>query len=150
MPQYSNTQKHASKIEFLLLSNMKLLYDDFSSIARFENGRVLWPIAYQLPIVCEQTTWAASPSQAGANCTDDIIQEQLKILKGEVSPKATHYLRWAVVLRDKSTTKVRVVYDASAKVQILHLSMVVSWKAQSWGITDSLALYSAFHQAHTS
>ena len=50
------------------------------------------------------------------------MQDQLRqgiieaIPAGETPPRATHYLpHLAIVRRDKSTTKVRVVFDASAK-----------------------------------
>ena len=53
---------------------------------------------------------------------DAIIQDQLRegiieaVPAGETSPRATHYLpHHAIVCWDKSTTKVCVVYDASAK-----------------------------------
>ena len=110
------------------------LYDEFASVVKFKNGR------YEVPLPWKEfhdplpTNYQLSMSRLRGLLRrlkqeptvlkeyDRIIQEQLKrgiieaVPSSEAPPKTTHYLpHHAVIRQDKSTTKVRVVYDASAK-----------------------------------
>ena len=112
----------------------RTLYDDFSGVVKFENGSYKVPLPwreyhdplpdnYQLSVNRLQGLLRRlKQDPAILKEYDDIIQDQLgrgvikAVPSGEPPPRVTHYLpHHAVVRRDKSTTKVRVVYDASAK-----------------------------------
>ena len=112
----------------------RTLYDDFTAVVKFENGRYKVPLPwrefhdplptnYQLSVNRLQGLLRRLKQDPNVlKEYDSIIQDQLQqgiieaIPADEASPKAVHFLpHHAVVRRDKSTTKVRVVYDASAK-----------------------------------
>ena len=113
----------------------RTLYDNFAEAVKFEDGRYKVPLPrrefhaplpdnYHLSIdrfhglFCQLKRDSAIFKEY-----DDIIQDQLArgiieaVPVDEAPLKAIHYLpHHAVVCRDKATTKVHIVYDASAKV----------------------------------
>ena len=112
----------------------KTLYDKFTGVVRFENGRYKVPLPWReyhdpLPTnyqLCENRLHGLlrrlKQDPAILEEYSGTIQDQLQngiielVPPCETAPRAVHYLpHHAVVRRDKATTKVRVVYDASAK-----------------------------------
>ena len=112
----------------------KTLYDDSTRAVKFENERykvsLMWkechdllPDNYQLSVnQLQGLLHHLRQDPAVLREYDRIIQDQLTkgiietISPDETTPETTYYLpHHAVVRRDKSTTKVCVAYDASAK-----------------------------------
>jgi len=112
----------------------KTLYDDFAVAVKFENGRYKVPLPwkefhdplpdnYQLSVNrLRGLLRRLRQEPAVLREYDGIIQDQLgkgiieAVPPDETPPRTTHYLpHHAIVRQNKSTTKVRVVYDASAK-----------------------------------
>ena len=112
----------------------RTLYDDFTGVVRFENGRYKVPLPWKefhdplpdnyLLSVNRLQGLLRRLKQDPAILEEynGIIQDQLRRGIIETVPECktplriTHYLpHHAVVRQDKSTTKVRIVYDASAK-----------------------------------
>ena len=112
----------------------RTLNNDFTGVVKFEDGRYKVPLPwrefhdplpdnYQLSLRRLQGLLRCLKQEpAILKEYNEIIHDQLRkgiieaIPAGEIPPKVTHYLlHHAVVRRDKLTTKVRVVYDASAK-----------------------------------
>ena len=109
----------------------KTLYDEFTGVVQFKDGRYQVPLPwrefhdplpdnYQLSVT--RLHGLICRLQQDEEEYDGIIRGQLEngiieaIPADEISSKTVHYLpHHAIVRRDKATTKVQVVYDASAK-----------------------------------
>ena len=115
-------------------SEERTFYDDFTDVIKFESGRYKVPLPWREFHDPLPDNYQLSVNRLqGLLCRlrqdpvilkeyNDIIQDQLRkgiveaVPGNEPPPRATHYLpHHAIVRRDKSTIKVHVVYDASAK-----------------------------------
>ena len=135
----------------------RTLYDDFTGVVKFENGRYKVPLPwrefhdplpdnYQLSLRRLQGLLRRLKQEpAILKEYDEIIRDQLRkgiietIPASEMTPRVSHYLpHHAVVHRDKSTTKVRVVYTTLLpRVQTIPPSMTAFLKAPN-SINSSL------------
>ena len=117
----------------------RTLYDDFTGVVKFENGRYKVPLPwrefhdplpdnYQLSVNRLQGLLRRlKQDPAILKEYDAIIQDQLRkgiieaVPAGKTPPKSTHYLpHHAIVRQDKSTMKVRVVYAKIANSPCLN------------------------------
>ena len=110
------------------------LYNQFEGTIKFENGRYKVPLPWKeyhdtlpdnyQPSLSRLHGLLRRLRQDPAICKeyDSVIKEQLKggiieaVPADRLSTRTVHYLpHHAVIRQDKSTTKLRIVYDASAK-----------------------------------
>ena len=123
------------EIESLGISEQeKTLYDDFSSTVTFREGRYEVPLPWKdthnlLPDnlqLCKRRLHGLlrrlKQTPETLQQYHDIIQDQIKkgivesVLDSESTSGPVHYLpHHAVIHNDKTTTKLRIVYDASAR-----------------------------------
>ena len=112
----------------------KTLYDEFTGVVQFKDGRYQVPLPWRefhdpLPDNYQLSVTRLHGLIRRLRQDEEVLKEYEGIIQGqlengiieaipadEVSAKTVHYLpHHAIVRRDKATTKVRVVYDASAK-----------------------------------
>ena len=112
-------------------SDNRVACNKFNETLRYENGRytVTWPWKDEVPNLTENRTLAVGRLKSLRDNPDlvqkyhDIIQDQLRQgifekMRIESNDSLKHYIPHHVVVNPtKATTKVRIVYDASAKTK---------------------------------